>query len=108
MSRLEMNGMPKETPRAREPVAGKSKPPSLAHCGEPLVGLEPTTARLRIECSTTELQWPINNAGAHAGAPPIPCPGADSNRDAFRHYPLKIAWQGKRVENSLQGLHFHT
>ena len=37
--------------------------------GEPLVGLEPTTARLRIECSTTELQWPINSAGAHAGAP---------------------------------------
>ncbi len=25
---------------------------------EPLVGIEPTTARLRIECSTPELQWP--------------------------------------------------
>ena len=24
---------------------------------EPLVGFEPTTARLRIECSTTELRW---------------------------------------------------
>jgi hypothetical protein len=24
---------------------------------EPLVGIEPTTARLRIECSTPELQW---------------------------------------------------
>src|SRR6185369_4372717 len=24
---------------------------------EPLVGFEPTTARLRIECSTPELQW---------------------------------------------------
>ena len=58
--------------------------------GEPLVGLEPTTARLRIECSTTELQWPINSEGAHACAP-MSCPGADSNRDAFRHYPLKIA-----------------
>src|SRR4026208_842844 len=48
--------------------------------GEPLVGFEPTTARLRIESSTPELQWPV-----------IRCPGADSNRDAFRHYPLKIA-----------------
>ncbi len=25
---------------------------------EPQVGIEPTTARLRIECSTTELLWP--------------------------------------------------
>jgi hypothetical protein len=25
--------------------------------GEPAVGIEPTTARLRIECSTTELRW---------------------------------------------------
>src|SRR6058998_1077567 len=24
---------------------------------EPAVGIEPTTARLRIECSTTELRW---------------------------------------------------
>src|SRR6476469_3824891 len=47
---------------------------------EPLVGFEPTTARLRIESSTPELQW--RDVG---------CPGADSNRDAFRHYPLKIA-----------------
>src|SRR6476619_7931315 len=58
---------------------------------EPQVGFEPTTARLRIECSTPELLWPINTAGAHGGAPPTRCPGADSNRDAFRHYPLKIA-----------------
>src|SRR5829696_9409710 len=29
---------------------------------EPLVGFEPTTARLRIECSTPELQWqPASN-----------------------------------------------
>jgi hypothetical protein len=28
-----------------------------AHPAEPPVGLEPTTARLRIECSTTELRW---------------------------------------------------
>src|SRR5574340_1221481 len=45
---------------------------------EPAVGIEPTTARLRIECSTTELRW-------------HPCPGADSNRDALRHHPLKMA-----------------
>ena len=37
---------------------------------EPQVGFEPTTARLRIECSTPELLWPINTAGAHGGAPP--------------------------------------
>src|SRR4026209_1565919 len=58
---------------------------------EPQVGFEPTTARLRIECPTPELLWPINTAGAHGGAPPNQCPGADWNRDAFRHYPLKIA-----------------
>ena len=27
------------------------------NAGEQLVGIEPTTARLRIECSTPELQW---------------------------------------------------
>src|SRR5436853_2457999 len=27
---------------------------------EPAVGIEPTTARLRIECSTTELRWPFS------------------------------------------------
>ncbi len=52
----------------------------LIDAREPLVGFEPTTARLRIESSTPELQW--RDVG---------CPGADSNRDAFRHYPLKIA-----------------
>jgi hypothetical protein len=41
---------------------------------EPLVGFEPTTARLRIESSTPELQWPVSNAGAHGGAPPIHMP----------------------------------
>src|SRR6266508_4489556 len=70
--------------------AGKVSP-RWEGCREPQVGFEPTTARLRIECSTPELLWPINSAGAHVGAPPIRCPGADSNRDAFRHYPLKIA-----------------
>ena len=47
---------------------------------EPAVGIEPTTARLRIGCSTTELRW--------RG---LLCPSADSNRDAFRHHPLKMA-----------------
>src|SRR5215208_2765848 len=58
---------------------------------EPLVGFEPTTARLRIESSTPELQWRTSDEGRTAGAPLTVCPGADSNRDAFRHYPLKIA-----------------
>src|SRR5262245_54106085 len=59
---------------------------------EPLVGFEPTTARLRIESSTPELQWLASNEGARVRrAPDSRCPGADSNRDAFRHYPLKIA-----------------
>src|SRR5512140_2858018 len=52
---------------------------------EPAVGIEPTTARLRIECSTTELRWqsPLYSEPT--------CPGADSNRDALRHHPLKMA-----------------
>jgi hypothetical protein len=62
---------------ATEEEAGIAK---LVDAREPLVGFEPTTARLRIESSTPELQW--RDVG---------CPGADSNRDAFRHYPLKIA-----------------
>src|SRR6058998_96830 len=44
----------------------------LSACSEPAVGIEPTTARLRIECSTTELRWRLATAQ---------CPGADSNRD---------------------------
>ena len=40
--------------------------------------IELTTARLRIGCSTPELLWPL-------------CPGADSNRYALRHHPLKMA-----------------
>jgi hypothetical protein len=38
---------------------------------EPLVGFEPTTARLRIESSTPELQWLASNEGARKDAPPI-------------------------------------
>ena len=45
---------------------------------EPQVRIELTTARLRIGCSTPELLWPR-------------CPGADSNRYALRHHPLKMA-----------------
>src|SRR6478736_4754602 len=50
---------------------------------EPQVGIEPTTARLRIECSTPELLW--------RSRLDYECPGADSNRYAFRHHPLKMA-----------------
>ena len=53
---------------------------------EPQVGIEPTTARLRIECSTTELLWRTVLQTCRRA-----CPGADSNRDAFRHHPLKMA-----------------
>src|SRR5215217_4044965 len=52
---------------------------------EPAVGIEPTTARLRIGCSTTELRWRTVEVNRRT------CPGADSNRDAFRHHPLKMA-----------------
>ena len=52
--------------------------------GEPAVGIEPTTARLRIGCSTTELRWRVLRSTRS-------CPGADSNRDALRHHPLKMA-----------------
>ena len=37
---------------------------------EPVVGLEPTTARLRIECSTAELHWPKTEKGRAVPAAP--------------------------------------
>ena len=74
---------------------------------------ELTTARLRIGCSTPELLWhvPRNShslTGVAVRALPdrtpysqkhwhrqersaSECPGADSNRYAFRHHPLKMA-----------------
>src|SRR5687768_13725159 len=52
--------------------------------GEPPVGFEPTTTRLRIESSTPELRWLMKRLLCQ-------CPGADSNRYAFRHHPLKMA-----------------
>ena len=70
---------------------------------EPQVGIEPTTARLRIECSTTELLWRnYRRRKADGGRQCLPsavyrlpsdntCPGSDSNRDALRHHPLKMA-----------------
>jgi hypothetical protein len=36
---------------------------------EPAVGIEPTTARLRIECSTTELRWRYRDSVAGSGTP---------------------------------------
>jgi hypothetical protein len=41
---------------------------------EPLVGFEPTTARLRIESSTPELQWLVSNEGRVVDAPLISMP----------------------------------
>ena len=46
----------------REPVIGKAGPERVA----PRVGIEPTTIRLTVECSTAEL--PGNKASAIAGA----------------------------------------
>ncbi len=40
---------------------------------EPLVGIEPTTARLRIECSTSELQWRRSKSGAEGNRTPDLC-----------------------------------
>ena len=57
---------------------------------EPAVGIEPTTARLRIGCSTTELRWRLRSCD-FVRLRALPCPSADSNRDAFRHHPLKMA-----------------
>src|SRR5215831_10451399 len=71
-----------------EPAAGLlvGSIPSAVLTSEPAVGIEPTTARLRIECSTTELRW-RSLASDDRGT----CPGTDSNRDALRHHPLKMA-----------------
>jgi hypothetical protein len=81
-------------------------------CSEPQVRIELTTARLRIGCSTPELLWhvlrksrsqstrrrrhvPINTFNQEhlhcRYAQCIECPGADSNRYALRHHPLKMA-----------------
>src|SRR5688500_9286048 len=38
-------------------LRGPSRTLHAAGLEEPQVGIEPTTARLRIECSTTELLW---------------------------------------------------
>ena len=59
---------------------------SLLKSKEPQKGIEPLTARLRIECSTTELLWQFPTE-----VPTLTCPDADSNRDALRHHPLKMA-----------------
>src|SRR5687768_9178680 len=40
---------------ARLPISPPGQTPSAAP--EPAIGIEPMTARLRIECSTTELRW---------------------------------------------------
>ena len=60
---------------------------SRNHSSEPLVGIEPTTARLRIECSTPELQWRYHSlCAAHRSgnnalaAPTLPVHGAEGSR----------------------------
>ncbi len=60
---------------------------------EPPDRVELSTTRLRIESSTTELRWqcrgqPLKNFRMNADGQ---CPGPDSNRDDFRHCPLKTA-----------------
>src|SRR6186997_2271110 len=79
--------------------------PSMNYSSEPQVGIEPTTARLRIECSTPELLWqdfrwllmaegrglPRVQLSALSPQMQFACPGSDSNRDALRHHPLKMA-----------------
>ena len=88
--------------RGAELSPGASVVSLLSFCclsaSEPQVGIEPTTARLRIECSTTELLWRVPLGFAPAGVritarepTNSPCPGSDSNRDAFPHHPLKMA-----------------
>ena len=48
---------------------------------EPVVGLEPTTARLRIECSTAELHWPKKQKrGVPCRPPPVPWRGFEPRR----------------------------
>src|SRR5690606_23857933 len=49
----------------------RSRPPSRAS-PEPPVGFEPTTARLRIECSTPELRW-RGASGAEGSRTPDLC-----------------------------------
>ena len=57
---------------------------------EPLVGIEPTTARLRIECSTPELQW-------HVLLIPDPTPGGGGPR------PVHSAWRLDAPRSDLSG-----
>src|SRR5690606_34096813 len=53
------------------PASVRSGPPSRAS-PEPPVGFEPTTARLRIECSTPELRW-RGASGAEGSRTPDLC-----------------------------------
>jgi hypothetical protein len=70
--------------RTRDPQLGKlmlcqlsysrtlPEPNAMGHGGpEPPVGIEPTTARLRIECSTSELRW--RRSGAEGSRTPDLC-----------------------------------
>ena len=86
-SRLQSGSRQKERPLRRRGRVVRS----TVVRREPQVGIEPTTARLRIECSTTELLWQPPCGPLDCSRGPASCPGADSNRDALRHHPLKMA-----------------
>jgi hypothetical protein len=62
---------------------------------EPVVGFEPTTVRLQIGCSTTELNWP--GRGSTAGSP-------RSNRGQIRFpaaLPVKRRMRGVTTSNEV-------
>src|ERR1035437_4430394 len=101
----------------RRPERGRRSERGTVSYREPQVGIEPTTARLRIECSTTELLWRnYRRRKADGGRQCLPsavyrlpsdntCPGSDSNRDALRHHPLKMARLPVSTPGQSQRLH---
>jgi hypothetical protein len=76
-------------------VAEKKGPPSAASLQsvEPTVGFEPTTYRLRIDCSTTELRRPVRNqATAYTSlASGFQAPGAPCR--FFHRFGSRLAWK---------------
>ena len=56
--KLVQETVPEPSLNTNAPVRGAVNDNDDSTYGEPPVGIEPTTARLRIECSTAELRWP--------------------------------------------------
>ena len=82
VSQFHHQGKPLLEPRGSIPRAARI---TLKNKTGP-TGLEPATSRVTVECSNqAELRWRKKLTAR------IPCPGADSNRYAFRHHPLKMA-----------------